>query len=163
MMEYYSGPVYGWIIADVDNAMTPREPKYDLIQRICYPEDENNTQTDFIYPKMKGIERWIWIYNKNVYPYYKDLKEGSKSKGVIENTVFIDPIVANDTLTLTKNVYHKFEYYLNFDLTGENKEHFQNAIQYQIQALNQFKDATDTFGYIYFMNYANNEYDKIII
>jgi len=163
MMEYYCNPVYGWILTNVHNGTTPYEPKYDIIQRICYTEDENNTQTDFINPKMKGIERWIWIDNENVSPYYKDLKEGSKSKGVSENSVFIDSMVANDTVTLTKDVFSKFENYLNFDLTGENKEHFQNATQYQMKALDEFKDATNTFGYIYYMNYANIEYDKIII
>ena len=66
-----------------------------------------------------------------------------------------------DAVSLTKDVYHKYEYYLSIDLNGENWEHFQNAVSFQMQAIEELKGSTDAFGYLYYMNKANEEYNKI--
>lgn len=163
MVEYYS-PEYGWILSDVHNAQTPFEPKHQIIQRICYPEDENNTQTDYIYKRMKGVERWIWIDNESVSPYYNKLKEdSSRSRGHTEADVFVEEMIGNDTISLTQEVYHKFEYYLGLHLTGSNRQHFQNAMSYQLDALNEFRDSNDVFHYLYYMCKAKIEYNQITV
>ena len=160
MTEYYC-PGYDWILTEVHGGSTPYEPKNQIIQRICYPEDEEDTQNDFINPKMNFIEKWFWIENEAVKPYYKDLKEGSKTRGYKESEVFTNPLVGNDALKLTIEVFNDFEYYLSLDLFGENKGHFDNATSYQSQAVYTFKGAVDPFGYIYYLNKAREEYDKI--
>jgi hypothetical protein len=162
MTEYYL-PEYGWILTDVHKGKSPYETKYQIILRICHPEDENDTQTDYIHKKMKGIERWFWIDNENVKPYYKDLIEGSRCSMFRENEVFTDSISGENAINITKNVFHKYEFYLSIDLDGDNLGHFINATSYQFQAVNDFKDSDDVSEFIDYLNKSNEQYDKIII
>ena len=163
MIEYFSGTKYGWILTEVHQAKTLYEPKHQIIIRICYPEDENNTQTDFINPKMTGLERWFWIENQYVTPYYKDLKEGSKTRMINENEIITEKMPGEYAINITKEVFNKYEYYLAMDLTGENLINFQNAVDYQLKAIDILKDSIDAYGYIYWMNEANKKYDNIAI
>ena len=162
MTEYYL-PDYGWILTEVHKGITPYEPKHQIVLRICYPEDENNTQSDYIYNKMKGLERWIWIDNDFVKPYYKDLAEGSKTKMFRENELFTDNASSEDAVNITKNVFDNYEFYLGMNLIGENLGHFENATEYQLKALNELKETNDVSDYINFMNMANDEYNEIVI
>jgi hypothetical protein len=162
MTEYFC-PGYGWILTEVHGGKTPYEPKNQIIQRICYPEDEEDTHVDYIYPKMKCIEKWFWIENENVEPYYKDLKEGSKTRGYQESEVFTSTLVGEDAIQLTKDVFNDYEHYLTMTLTGENLQHFNNAVSYQNDAVYELKGATDPFGYIYYLQKAQDEYSKIIL
>jgi hypothetical protein len=160
MTEYYL-PDYGWVLTDVHSAKTPFEPKYQIICRICYPEDENNTHIDYLYSKMYGVENWFWITNDSVVPYYEDLNKGSKSRGFTENDIFVNNIESDDAITVTKEVFKKFEYFLKFDLYGENLKHFEQAKEYQMIAINRLSKEDDACDYIYYMSYANAEYEKI--
>jgi len=161
-MEYYC-PGYGWILTEVHKGVTPFEPKNQIVLRLCNPEDENNTQTDFLFPKMKGLERWFWIDNQNVKPYYeKTFTNGSKMTMFKENEVFIDTISGGQAIEVTKEVFHKFQYYLGMNLTDENLEHFQNATAYQFDAINELKTGNVLF-YISFMNMAIEEFNEIVI
>ncbi|MCK5258222.1 MAG: transglutaminase domain-containing protein, partial [Thermoplasmatales archaeon] len=108
MLEYYC-PGYGWILIDPTKGTTPYEPKRQVINRVCYPVDEDNTKTDYIFSLMKGEERWMWIDNENVYPYYVDCNEGSKSKMFSENEVTTDSFTADYTFLLTQLVFHQYE------------------------------------------------------
>jgi hypothetical protein len=162
MTEYYC-PDYDWILTEVHGGKTPYEPKNQIIQRICYPEDEDDTQNDFINPKMKCIERWFWIENENIRPYYKDLKEGSKTRGYKESEVLTNSLIGKDAIQLTENVFNEFEHYLDVTLTGQNLEYFNNAVSYQEDAVYTLRGATDPFGYIYYLSKAQEEYDKIIL
>ena len=160
--EYYC-PGQGWILTEVHGGITPYEPKKEIILRICFPEDENNTQTDFIYPKMKGIERWFWINNQNVKPYYeKEFVNGSKTRMFNEAEVFTDIITGEEAFALTKEVFHQYQYYQGMNLTNENMEHFQNATTNQFNAINELKISNVT-QYIFFINKAINEYSAIVI
>lgn len=163
MVEYYSGQKYGWILTEVHQAKTPYEPKNQIIMRICYPEDENNTQTDFFHSTMTGMERWVWIENPYIIPYYKDLKEGSRTRMINENEILTEKMPGEYANNLTKEVFNKYEYYLAMDLTGENLINFQNAVNYQLKAIDILKDSIDAYGYIYWMNEANEKYDDIAI
>jgi len=161
MTEYYC-PRYNWIPIEVHKGVTPYPPQNQIILRICYPEDENFTQTDFLFPKMKGLERWIWINNENVTPYYKDLKEGSKIRAYLENSVTVDLNVANDTIDLTHDVFNKYQYYLGRNIENNEKQsHFENATSYMIQAIKELKTSDDSFGYIYYLNKAEGEFNNI--
>jgi len=80
-----------------------------------------------------------------------------------ENEVFTDNISGENAINITKNVFHKYEYFLGMDLAGNNLKHFQNATNYQFQAINQLKKSDNVSGYIYYLNKANEEYDDIII
>ena len=65
------------------------------------PKDENNTQADFIYQRMKGLESWMWFDNENIKPYYNNFKEGStRIKSFAENSINIDLNVINETINL---------------------------------------------------------------
>ena len=134
MTEYYL-PGYGWVLTEVHKAKTPYQPKYQIILRICYPEDENDTQTDFINKKMKGLERWFWIDNEFVIPYYKDLVEGSRSKMFREKDVFTDKILGEESINLTKGVFHLYEYYLGINLLVDNLKHFKMPTIYNFKQI----------------------------
>jgi hypothetical protein len=162
MTEYYC-PGYDWILTEVHGGKTPYEPKNQIIQRICYPEDENDTQNDFYYPRMTCIEKWFWIENENIRPFYKDLKDGSKSRGYQESEVLTSLSIGKDVIQLTENVFNEYEHYLDLTLTGQNLVYFNNAVSYQEEAVYTLKGATDPFGYIYYLDKAQEEYDKIIL
>lgn len=160
--EYYC-PGQGWILTEVHRGITPYEPKKEIILRICFPEDENNTQSDFIYPKMKGLERWIWINNQNVKPYYeKEFINGSKTTMFIEAEVFTDILTSEEAFALTKEVFHQYQYYQGMNLTNENMEHFQNATTNQFNAINELK-INNVPQYIFYINKAIDEYSAIVI
>jgi hypothetical protein len=162
MTEYYC-PGYDWILTEVHGGKTPYEPKNQIIQRICYPEDEEDTHADYIYSRMDCIEKWFWIENEKVMPYYKDLKEGSKTRGYQECEVITNELVGNDAIQLTEDVFNDYEHYLALTLSGENLIHFNNAVSYQKDAVYTLKVATDLFGYIYYLDKAQEEYNKIIL
>lgn len=162
MTEYYAGE-YSWIPTEVHKGETPYPPQNQIILRICYPEDENDTQADFMYPRMKCLEKWMWIGNENVTPYYKDCKEGSKIKSFAENTMTIDLNIVNDTVKRTQNVFNNYQNYLKMDLTDDDLEHFQKAQDYIIQAIKELDISDDVFGYIYYMDYALTEFNQISI
>jgi hypothetical protein len=156
MTEYYL-PNYGWVLTEVHSGKTPYETKKQIILRICYPEDENDTQTDFIYKKMKGLERWLWIDNENIKPYYEDCKNGSKCCMFRENEIVTDKVYGDEAINITKNVFNKYEYYLGMNLTGDNLNHFQNATSFQFEAINELKESNDIFVYILYLILANEE------
>jgi len=162
MFEYYC-PDYGWILIDPTRGKTPYEPRRQVINRVCYPSDENDTKADYIIPLMNGEERWLWINNENVYPYYVDCEEGSKSKMFSENKITTDSFTADYTFLLTQIVFHQYEHCLGGDLVGENLNHFQKATCYQKQALSDLCTSVDPFEYIFLMDKAYNEYREIVI
>ena len=159
MTEYYC-PGYEWILTDVHPGVTPVGPEEQVVLRICYPEDENNTGVDFMYPKMKGLEQWLWIDNENVHPYYVDCKEGSKIKSFAESEITTS--YGDSAVLLTKTVFSKYECYLGMALYGENLEHFKNAVYHQKEAISLLK-ANQPGYYLYEMLLADIEYDQINI
>ncbi len=127
MIEYYC-PNYGWILSEVHKAKTPYEPKNQIIMRICSLEDENNPGHDYIFSKMTGVERWFWIDNIAVKPYYKDLVEGSKLNMFPENNLSTDSATAFATTNITETVFSLYQYYLGENLSIENMIHFHTAL-----------------------------------
>jgi len=162
MTEYYLHN-YGWVLTEVHGAKTPHGPENQIIQRICYPEDEADTQTDFLYPKMKGLERWLWIDNQNITPYYANLKEGSKIKTFEDKKITIDSSITGYITNLTRDVYYQFEYFQGMNLSGQNKIYFENAKQYQMDAINKLIEFSDLLYYYIELQNANEEYNKICI
>ena len=160
MTEFYC-PGYGWILAEVHKAVVPYEAKNQIIMRICSPQDEDNTGHDYFFPKMTGIERWLWIDNENVTPYYKDLNEGSKVNMIPEQSLFTDSMTAQFAFSLTEMTLMFYEQYLGSDLINENLQHFQNAVAYQKQAILELKQSQEPDGYLSFMNRAYTEYAEI--
>jgi hypothetical protein len=149
------------VLIETTGGKTPYETKRQVVNRVCYPEDENDTKWDYIFPFMKGEERWFWINNKNIYPYYVDCNEGSKSQMFSEAIASTDFQTANDTITLTKNVFYYYHYYLGENLDDEDLLHFQNATDYQIQALNVLIDTNAIENYLYYMYLSYEEYRLI--
>jgi len=133
------------------------------VNRVCYPEDEEDTKTDYIFPLMKGEERWIWVANEKVYPYYVDCDEGSKSQMFNESEITTDSFTADYAFFRTQSVFHQYEKYLGMNLTGENLEHLQDAISYQKQATSELQENDDINEYIYFIDKAYDEYKEIDI
>jgi len=162
MFEYYC-PDYGWILIDPTRGKTPYEPTRQVINRVCYPGDENDTKTDYIFPLMKGEERWLWINDESVYPYYVDCNEGSKSKMFNENEITTDSFTADYAFYLTQLVFHQYKKWLGKNLVGDNLNHFLNAIFYQKQAVSKLCNSDDTFEYIYLMDKTYDEYKQIDI
>ena len=160
MLEYYC-PNYGWIMIDPTRGKTPYEPKRQVINRVCYPEDEDDTKSDYIIPLMIGEERWLWIDNENIYPYYVDCDKGSKSKMFSENEIITDSFTADYAFLLTQLVFHQYEQWLGVNLVGENLKHFQNASYYQKLAVSDLCTSNDPFEYIYLMDKTYDEYKEI--
>jgi hypothetical protein len=159
MVEYYS-PGYGWVLVETTGGKTPYATKRQVVNRVCYPEDEQDTKTDYIFPLMKGEERWLWIDTNNVFPYYVDCKSGSKSQMFSEAVVSIDPLTADYAFVLTKIVFRLYQKYLGENLTDENLQHFQNASIYQKDAIITLK-GNNAEGYISLLNRAYDEYKEI--
>lgn len=162
MVEYYC-PDYGWILMDPTKGETPYDTKKQVVNRVCYPEDEEDTKTDYIFPLMKGEERWIWIDAENIYPYYVDCDEGSKSQMFNESEIITDSFTADYALFRTQSVFHQYEKYLKMNLTGDNLGHLQDAISFQKQATSELQENDDINEYIYFIDKAYDEYKEIDI
>ncbi len=161
MVEYFC-PGYGWVLIDSTKGETPYATKRQIINRICYPEDEDDTRRDYIIPTMKGEERWLWIDNENIYPYFVDCDEGSKSQMFYEGYVKINEFTADYAFLLTQLVYHQYEKYLGEDLTGDNLGHYQNATVFHLNAIQAFQQS-NIQTYIDNLNLAYQEYLKIIL
>jgi transglutaminase-like putative cysteine protease len=160
MSEYYC-PGYGWILSEVHNAETPTEPKNQIIMRICSLEDENNTGHDFFFDKMTGVERWFWIDNEYVIPYYLDFFDGSKVNMFQEKELMTNTSFATTAFNVTEIVFLHYQQYLGKNLTDENLQHFQTALNYQKQAILSLKQSQEPNGYISFMNLALAEFEEI--
>ncbi len=159
MVEYYV-PDYGWVLLDTTKGETPYETKRQIINRICYPQDENDTKTDYIFPLMKGEERWIWIENNNVRPYYIDCKEGSKSQMFTEEKKLVEKNLSDRCFNYTKITFNKYQRYLGMNLSCKNQIFFKNAINFQKKAINNL-NRNNPEKYYNFIKMANEEYEKI--
>jgi len=162
MVEYYVSN-YGWVLLDTTKGETPYATKRQIINRICYPEDENNTKHDYILPFMKGEERWLWINIEQVKPYYVDCDKGSKSQMFTEIQISVNNSKADYVLNLTKNVFSYYERFLGVNLSSENLTKFNNALIAQKNAILELKDNYDLAEYINEMLFALDEYKKIMI
>jgi hypothetical protein len=161
--QYYC-PGFDWILTEVHTGETPYAPQNQIILRFCYPEDENNTQADYIYKRMKSLERWMWFDNNNITPYYNRLKEGStRIKSFAKNTVNIDLNVANETIDLTKIVFNKYQDLLKANLIGDNLINFVTGKKFIEKAISELSSSDDAFGYIYYINKAIDEFNSINI
>jgi len=159
MVEYYC-PGYGWVLVETTKGKSPYATKHQVINRVCYPKDEDDTKRDYIFLFMTGEERWLWIDTPHVSPYYFDLKSGSKSQMFTEANVSLDQLTANYAFVLTQIVFRQYQKYLGMNLTDGNLLHFQNASMYQQDAIIAMK-GHDTEGYISFLNKASDEYKEI--
>jgi len=162
MVEYYC-PGYGWVLVETTWGKSPYATYHQVINRVCYPQDEDDTKKDYIFPFMKGEERWLWIDNDHISPYYDDCKTGSKSQMFSEINVSTDQLTANYAFVVTQMVFRQYQKYLGVNFTGENLLHFQNAISYQKQAILSLKQSQDPDGYLRFMNQSYDEYQEIVI
>lgn len=162
MIEYYC-PGYGWVLMDSTSGKTPYDTNKQIINRICYPSDEEDTKKDYIIPFMKGEERWLWIDNENVKPYYVDCDEGSKSQMFIESNISTNQFTADYAFFITESVFHQYKKFLGQNLAEQNLLHFNNAISNQLEAINYFNNYNDINEYIYYIDKAYDEYKQIEI
>jgi transglutaminase-like putative cysteine protease len=160
--EYYC-PDWGWILTEMQFGISPLQPKERFIMRICYPEDENNTGPSFVCSTMKYLEQWIWIDSKNSDPNYKVSVFSSNNQAHNENEIKCNSDLADDVIILSKSVYYQYEFYLGMDLEGENLEHFQNANEYQRDAIREVSLSDNLEDYASLLENASEEYSKIIV
>ncbi len=160
MAEYYC-PGYGWVLVETTRVKTPYATYHQVINRVCYPQDEEDTKRDYIFPLMKGEERWLWIDTSDVSPYYVDCDTGSKSQMFTETNISVDPTIASNAFVLTQTVFLQYQGYLGINFTGENLAHFENATRYQKQAILALKQTQDFNSYITFINMSYHEYQQI--
>jgi hypothetical protein len=109
---------------------------------------------------MKGEERWIWISNENVKPYYIDCKEGSKSQMFTEGNKIASKDLSDNCFNYTKTTFHKYQKYLGMNLSCKNQISFENAVNFQKKAIN-YLNKNNLEEYYHFIQKANNEYEKI--
>jgi hypothetical protein len=162
MAEYYC-PGYGWVLIETTRGESPYETKRQVVNRVCYPADEEDTKRDYIFPYMTGEERWIWIDNEQISPYYVDCDTGSKSQMFSEGVLTTDAFTGNYAFRLTQNVFHQYQIYLGMNLSGENQQHQENAISYQQQGITELKTTQDIDNYIFYLDKAFDEYKEINI
>lgn len=160
MVEYFC-PGYGWVLLDPTFGKTPYATYHQVINRVCYPQDEQDTKRDYIFPFMKGEERWLWIDTEDVFPYYVDCDQGSKSRMFTEARVSTDETVASYAFVLTEVVFRQYQRYFGMNLTQENQQHLENALAYQKQAIQELKQFLNLEGYISHLNMAYDEYQDI--
>ncbi|KYK24900.1 hypothetical protein AYK25_05875 [Thermoplasmatales archaeon SM1-50] len=160
MVEYFC-PGYGWVLLETTQGKTPYATYHQVINRICYPEDEEDTKRDYIFPFMKGEERWLWIDTDDVVPYYVDCDSGSKSQMFTETNISVDTMIASYSFVLTQMVFRNYQKCVGVNLTGENLAHFENAKAYQKQGILALQHSSDINGYLMFLNMAYNEYQEI--
>jgi hypothetical protein len=159
MAEYYC-PGYGWVLVETTFGKSPYATKHQVINRICLPQDEEDTKADYIFRFMKGEERWLWIDTANVAPYYMDCKKGSKSQMFSEAVVSPDQLTAEYAFVLSQLVFRQYQRTLGVNLSDDNLHYYQNATMYQWDAIGALK-ANDTAGYILFLQHAYDEFLKI--
>jgi len=151
--EYYCS-YYGWILVETTLGQTPLQPKLEIILRINYPEDENNAGN------YGGVEQWHWKdVNENV-QINMDILNGSGSRAWIEKNIMTNQNMANLTFNLTKDVYQMHTKYIGMELNETNKQHFNNALFAQQNAITCFKQS-DIIGYFNNMTIAFDEYRQI--
>lgn len=155
-IEYYC-PDYGWVPAETTLGITPYEPKNNIILRVNYPEDENLAGSGLDY--YGGCEPWFWINNKDVLVRWH-LGNESGTRGWIEKEFMANQYIANLAFNLTQEVYELHTKYVGMDLSGENKQHFNNAILAQKNAIKYFNQS-DVIGYFYSIRLAYDEYVHI--
>lgn len=160
MVEYYI-PNYGWVLLDPTYGATPYPTNRQVINRICSIEDEENTKHDFIYPFMKGLERWIWIDTASVNPYYVDCNEGSKSQMFTEAVINVPTFAADYAFFRTQNMFSQYEKFNIMDLTESDQNHFDNATLYQIDACERLVETKDINEFIFYIEKAYDEYKLI--
>ncbi|MBU0497188.1 MAG: transglutaminase-like domain-containing protein [Candidatus Thermoplasmatota archaeon] len=160
IMEYYV-PGYGWVIIDTTRAHNLHQPYRQIILRICHPEDEQDTKTDYIFPLMKSEERWLWLNTTYIEPYYVDCDTGSKSRMFSESITTTDPFTADYAHFLTRFAFHYYETYLGTNLSETNLEHYYNATTLQYNALKTLQNHQNVYEYIILINNAIKEYQKI--
>ncbi len=160
MVEYFC-PGYGWVLLDPTFGKTPFATYHQVINRICYPQDEQDTKSDYIFRFMKGEERWLWIDTEDVSPYYVDCDQGSKSQMFTEAKVSADQTVASYAFVLTELVFRKYQTYFGMNLTQENQQHLENALEYQKKAIHELKQFLNLEGYISYVTMAYDEYQEI--
>ena len=160
MVEYYITD-YGWVLLDSTKGQTPYPTQRQVINRICSIDDEDDTKRDYIYRFMKGEERWIWISDDNVEPYYDDCDSGSKSQMFTEMMVSLKPFAADYAFFRTQNMFHQYERFLGMDLSTANQQHLDTALQYQKDAVTHLRDTGDINDYIFYIEKAYDEYKEI--
>ena len=161
MVEYYV-PDYGWVLLDTTKGKTPYNTSRQVINRICYPSDENDTKVDYIFKLMEGEERWIWIKNENVTPYYVDCDQGSKSQMFSENIVKTCEQVYIACFNSTKNMFEMYQEFQSMNLTESDLDFFENATGFQQDAIDSFMQ-DDIMNYYYNVQRSIEEFNKIAI
>jgi hypothetical protein len=160
MVEYYC-PGYGWVLLETTGGKTPYATYHQVINRICYPQDEEDTKRDYIFPFMQGEERWLWIDSDHISPYYVDCDRGSKSQMFTESKVITEQMTASYAFVLSEIVFYEYQKFLGINLTDEDQLHYTNATLYQKQAIFELKQSYDIDSYLISLNMAYNEYQKI--
>lgn len=160
IVEYYV-PEYGWVLLDSTDGKTPYDTKNQIINRICFIQDEQDTIDDYIFPFMKGLERWLWIDSDYIYPYYYDCDKGSKSQMFRECDIVSNAQLVDYAFVKTQLVYHLYEKYLGMNLSEENKHFFENATLYQTTAISKLKQTENLNEYIISIELAYEQYKKI--
>jgi hypothetical protein len=160
MVEFYVQD-YGWVLLDSTKGETPYPAQRQVINRICSIDDEDNTKKDYIYPFMSGEERWIWVSDNKIEPYYVNCDNGSKSQMFTEMMVSIKPFAADYAFFRTQNMFHQYERFLGTDLPSIHQQYVNNAIQYQKEAVTSFVKTEDINSYIYYIEKAYDEYKSI--
>lgn len=161
MSEYYC-PGYGWILSQVHKGTTPTIQNNDLILRICTPYDEAHTHKDALFPKMTGEEPWIWIDTPAVTTVYTKTMDKSRQNMFPEGNHTTDPGTADYTMSLTRMIFRSYQYYHSQNLTGDNLQHYRNAVLDIHRAVYIFQTTTGLTDYLADMNLAYQEFQQIV-
>ncbi len=156
--QYYC-PGYGWVFVETSYGIqkTPCEPKYNIVMRVNYPDDENkagNYSTGI--SGNGGVEQFRWI--DKTFVYFSHLS--SVNSAQIEKELTTSQNLADTAFQLTQNVYEMYTKYFGVNLIGENQQHVVNATLAQKNAITCFNQS-DIQGYIDDMTIAYIEYMEI--
>ena len=154
IMEYYAYP-YGWVRVDTSMFTVPSPTPDWRVQYCAYPEDETTREINGLGPGGGLIAYWgtvpyvRWgitcIYNKWQ---HWDHKLNANSEDV------------DEAMSLTQEAWGYYHNYLGTDLSSQNQIFFDNAVDYELDAIDCFKEQNIN-GYIENMDLACTEFKKI--
>jgi len=155
--EYYC-PGYGWVPTNPTTGRTPYEPKSAITLRVNYPEDEN--EAGCFFKKNRGQERDYWFSEGCIDLEYTSTNDSRVQAQIVASLDSTEKDKLN-ALNITKKVWEHYTKYFGHTLNEEKQEHFENAVNAQVMAIECFMQE-DITGYMNNMTIAIDEYREIV-
>jgi photosystem II stability/assembly factor-like uncharacterized protein len=128
IIEYFI-PTYGWVRAEPTQGKHIQPAQENIVMWIASPEDENASPYN-------GIVCYWGTGNQNLaYDILYDQAEQMERTNGVETA----PELAETYLKQAKQVWQRYHQYVNYNLSGFARAHFDQAVMHQCEAINYFQ------------------------